>query len=49
MSQTCRVIEKLAPTWMTGKVHLFKEAALDNKEGKEKCRKYLCHSGKRQQ
>lgn len=31
---------------MTGKMHLFKEAALSNKEGKEKCKKYICHSSK---
>lgn len=43
------VIEKLAPAWMTGKVHLFKEATVDNKEGKEKCKKYVCHGNKHHQ
>lgn len=31
---------------MVGKMHLFKEAALDNKEGKEKCKKYACQSNR---
>lgn len=50
VSPVITVIEKLAPAWMTGKVHLFKEATLDTgKEGKEKCKKYVCHSNKHQQ
>lgn len=36
----------MVPTWMTGKVSLFKEAALDQKEGKEKCKKYICKSNR---
>lgn len=39
-------MEKLVPNWMVGKLHLFKEAAMDRKEGREKCQKYTCHHDK---
>lgn len=42
-SAVMTVIEKLAPNWMTGKVHLFKEAAMEG-QGKEKCKKYVCQT-----
>jgi hypothetical protein len=39
------VIEHLVPSWMTGKMHLFKEAAMSSKESsKEKCKKYVCQN-----
>lgn len=39
------VIEHLVPKWMAGKMHLFKEAAMNQKEGgKEKCKKYVCQN-----
>ncbi|KAG9509842.1 hypothetical protein GZH46_01627, partial [Fragariocoptes setiger] len=40
-SAVVTVIEKVVPTWMVGKMHVFKESALSS--DKEKCKKYVCN------
>lgn len=42
-------LEKAAPAWMAGQMHVFKEAAMNTgPSGKEKCKKYVCHGARQQ-